>query len=79
MMKSIHTIEYHQFCELLIRARKNSNLTQEDLAELLGKPQSYVSKYETCERRLDVVEFVQIARAIGISIQDFVNELDKTI
>ena len=46
---------------MMIAARKAAGLTQTELAEQLGKPQSYVSKYERGERRLDVVEFLTLA------------------
>ena len=49
----------------MIEARKKASLTQQDVATRLGKPQSFVAKYEGGERRLDVVEFVAVARAIG--------------
>ena len=45
-------------------ARKDAGLTQDQLAKRLRKPQSFVAKYENGERRLDVVEFVVIARAL---------------
>lgn len=63
--KSVHSSEQAAFCELMIKARKAAGLTQHDLARLLKKPQSFVSKYEGGERRLDVVEFLGIARVIG--------------
>lgn len=47
-----------------MKARNSANLTQKDVAELLGKPQSYVSKYESGERRLDVIEFIRVCKAI---------------
>lgn len=50
----------------LIDARHDASLTQVEVAEVLGRPQSFVSKYEQGERRLDVVEFVQVCRAIGV-------------
>jgi len=49
----------------MIAARGKAGLTQEKLAKRLGKPQSFVAKYEGGERRLDVLEFLWIARAIG--------------
>jgi transcriptional regulator with XRE-family HTH domain len=49
----------------MISARKTAGMTQSALATALGKPQSFVSKYESHERRLDVVEFVAIARVLG--------------
>ncbi|MFN9438264.1 MAG: helix-turn-helix domain-containing protein [Brevundimonas sp.] len=45
--------------------RKAADVTQVELAERLGKPQSFVSKVERGERRLDVIEFCQVAEALG--------------
>lgn len=66
-MKSVNTDEYQTFLDCLIAARKDADVTQQELAKRLGKPQSFVSKYENRERRLDVVEFLQIARALGVN------------
>lgn len=64
MAKSIHSKRYGQFLDLLIGARKEADLTQVEVASRLGRPQSFVSKYENGERRLDVVEFLDVAKAI---------------
>lgn len=64
-MKSNFTREYAIFLEVLINARKRQRLTQQAVADLLDKPQSFVSKYESGERRLDVVEFCQLAKTLG--------------
>lgn len=53
-------------------------LTQMDLAARLQKPQSFVSKYESGERRLDLVELQQICSAVGIDIVEFVREFTKS-
>lgn len=63
--KSVHSPDQAAFCELMIGARKAAGLTQHSLALRLKKPQSFVAKYEGGERRLDVVEFIAIARALG--------------
>jgi transcriptional regulator with XRE-family HTH domain len=63
--KSVHTSAQAAFCELMVGARKAAGLTQHALALRLKKPQSFVAKYEGGERRLDVVEFIAIARALG--------------
>jgi transcriptional regulator with XRE-family HTH domain len=63
--KSVHSPEQQLLRELLIAARDKANLTQQTLAKRLGKPQSFVAKYEGGERRLDVIEYVVIVRAIG--------------
>ena len=64
MTKSLHTPEYTALLRTLIDARKRSGMTQQDVADRLGKPQSYIAKVEGGERRLDVVEFVMLARAL---------------
>ena len=63
--KSVHSPELAVFGELMVAARKKAGLTQHKLAKRIGKPQSFVAKYEGGERRIDVVEFIAIARAIG--------------
>lgn len=64
MAKSIYSKKYGQLLDLLIRARKDADLTQMEVASRLGRPQSFVSKYENGERRLDVVEFLEVSQAI---------------
>jgi transcriptional regulator with XRE-family HTH domain len=49
----------------MVAARKQAGLTQHELARRLKRPQSFVAKYEGGERRIDVIEFVMIVRAIG--------------
>lgn len=65
MGKSIHSPQHQKLRELLTAARKKAGLTQAEVAERLGRPQSFVAKYEGGERRLDVVELIQVARAVG--------------
>lgn len=64
--KSVHTERYADFLKMLIEARRDAGLTQQELAQKLSRPQSYVSKYERGERRLDVIEFLEIAQLVGI-------------
>lgn len=61
--------------EILIRARNAAGLTQARLAERLRRPQSFVSKYERGERRLDIVEFIEVASALGIDPASVVADL----
>jgi len=75
MTKSLFSKEYQRLCELLIAARQNSQLTQNELAQLLGKPQSFVSKYERGERRLDVIEFLEVASGLRIHPADIIMQL----
>jgi len=50
---------------LLSASRQSAGLTQSDVAAVLGKPQSFVSKYESGERTLDVIEFLDVCRSIA--------------
>ena len=54
-------------------------MRQVDLADRLGQPQSYVSKYETGERRLDILELKQVCNSLGISLEAFVRQLESAI
>jgi len=66
MEKSVISKKYDNLRLELINARKSVNLTQVELSKKLSRPQSFVSKYEHGERRLDVIEFIEIAECIGI-------------
>jgi transcriptional regulator with XRE-family HTH domain len=74
--ESVFTTKYDRFRQLLITARQDADLTQAQLATRLSRPQSFVSKYERGERRLDVVEFLEVARAIGVDVIPFIRQLD---
>jgi transcriptional regulator with XRE-family HTH domain len=75
--KSVHSSTQAAFCGLMVKARKAAGLTQHDLAKRLKKPQSFVAKYEGGERRLDVVEFLAVMRAIGADPIRILNALRK--
>jgi len=64
---------------MLRAARVTAGLTQAQLSERIGMPQSFVSKYESGERRLDVLELRTVCKALGISLGAFVNRLDKEL
>lgn len=64
-MKAFHTEKYAKLIEGLVAARHKAGLTQQELADRLDKPQSYVAKIEGGERRLDIAEFVDYARTLG--------------
>ena len=63
--KSIYTDRHKKLCELLKKQRQAAGLTQTTVAGRLGKPPSYVAKYEGGDRRLDVLELIDVAAAIG--------------
>jgi len=65
-MNPLHTEKYAELIKWLVEQRKAHGLKQTDVAERLGKPQSFVSKYENCERRLDILEFVEVVRALEV-------------
>jgi transcriptional regulator with XRE-family HTH domain len=77
MPKTLFTHRHDQLRALLIDARKRAGLRQVDLAAALGRPQSFVSKYESGERRLDVVEFIDVTEAIGTEAANIVAEMQR--
>ena len=79
MTRSIYTKEYDRFRELLVEAREAAGLTQYDIAERLKRPQSYVSKYERGERRLDVIEFLEVAEALDVHPFDLLTGLESVV
>ncbi len=71
---------YQERLNALLRSiRREAGLRQSDLAERLRRPQSYVSKYESGERRLDLIELVEICQAIGISLTDFTQRFEREV
>jgi transcriptional regulator with XRE-family HTH domain len=63
----VSSTAYEAAVSFLIETRKAAGLSQRELADRLGKPRSFVSKIEGRERRLDVVEFVALARALDVN------------
>lgn len=66
---------YEKFESCLQQAREKRQLTQADVASRLGRPQSFVSKYETGERRLDVIEFLAVCEALEVRPVDVLKAL----
>lgn len=79
MAKSLHTPEYEYFRSLLVAAREKSGLTQTDVSARLNRPQSFVSKYESGERRLDVVELILVCAALGVEPQEIIHDTQLQI
>jgi len=67
------------FLFLLKEIRQKNGITQVELAQKLGVPQSFVSKYESGERQLDILELRQICQLIGVSFDNFVHQLEEKI
>lgn len=74
-MKSDLSKKYELFRSLLIQAREEAGLSQQDVADRLGRHQTYVSKCERGERRMDLIEFLEIARALGFDPHKFIKKL----
>jgi transcriptional regulator with XRE-family HTH domain len=68
---------YDLFEQALIETRLESNLTQEEVALRLNKPQSFVSKYESGERRLDIIELIDVCKALGKNLYDVLDRFYK--
>jgi ribosome-binding protein aMBF1 (putative translation factor) len=64
-MKSGASETYERLRSLLVEERKKSGLSQQEVADSLGRPQTYVSKCERGTRRMDVVEFLEMAEVVG--------------
>ena len=79
MGKSLSSTEGEKLAALLRSVRSEAGLTQSEVAERLELPQSFVSKYESGERRLDLVELRQICKVLKISLSDFIRRFEKEI
>lgn len=74
-IKSGLTEKYEEFSRLLAEARQDAGLSQQEVADRLGRPQTYVSKCERGTRRMDIVEFLEIAEVIGFDPTTFIRKL----
>ncbi len=77
--RSSYSDAYKLFRSMLRELRREKGVTQIALADLLGMPQSYVSKYELGERRIDLVETFEICRALNADFAAFVREFIRTL
>lgn len=72
MQKSLSSKKQHAFLALLKEIREVAGLRQQDVANKLKQPQSFVSKYESGERRLDLLELEQVCEVCGVDLVEFV-------
>ena len=79
MEKSIYSARYGAFLELLKKAREQAGLTQTQLAAKIGETQTFVSRCERGEWRIDVVELHTFCRAFGVNLKQFVAALERAI
>jgi transcriptional regulator with XRE-family HTH domain len=77
MPASRHTARYKRLRAALREARKAAGLTQAQVGERLGRPQSYVNKYESGERRLDLIEFLDVAVATHLDVRRVLRDLAR--
>lgn len=77
MPRSSRSPRQRRLQQLLTEGRLAGQLTQAEVAERLGRPQSFVSKYEAGERRLDVVELMEVVEVIGLDLNDLLSELRR--
>jgi transcriptional regulator with XRE-family HTH domain len=77
--KSLFTRKHTQLRRLLTKARKDAKLTQTALAHRLNRRQAYISRIERGERRIDVVEFLDLAHAIGFNPATFIGQFERLV
>ena len=79
MKKTTYLAQQKKLLALLRETRTKAGLTQAELASRLHRDQTFVSKYETGERRLDILELRDVCRAIGIDFKQFIRALDTNL
>lgn len=79
MEKSLFSRNYRLFLKELRKARRDAGLTQQEVATRLGTTQSFVSKCERGERRVDIVEARAFCKALHVSFTEFVVRFDKQL
>jgi transcriptional regulator with XRE-family HTH domain len=76
MRKSTHTVEYRRLIEALRKLRIDAGLTQEDVRKRLRTYASFLSKIESGERRLDVVELATLCKLYGVTLDEFLRQVN---
>ncbi|MEH6417082.1 helix-turn-helix domain-containing protein [Pseudomonas sp. CGJS7] len=78
MPTALNKPEYLRLRQLLVEARERAGLTQTQVAEKLQRAQSFVSKYELGERRLDVIDFMHVCASLGVDPGDVIRQIAKS-
>lgn len=73
MNSEIYTKEHKKLIERIIQARKEAGLSQVEAAKRLGRSQSYISKIEVGQRKIDVIELKKIAKVFNKKVSFFIN------
>lgn len=79
MKKSIHSTSYLVFLKVLRDTREGAGLTQAQFARKIGETQTFVSKCERGERRIDLIELRTFCRVLGVSLKRFVSAMERAI
>jgi transcriptional regulator with XRE-family HTH domain len=79
MKKKVYIAQRSRLVSLLREIRIEAGLTQMGLAERIERDQTFVSKYESGQRRLDVLELREICQSIGLTLEEFVRRLEKAL
>jgi transcriptional regulator with XRE-family HTH domain len=79
LTKSLHSPAHEALCNILVATRQKAGLTQHQVAKVLRRPQSFVAKYEGGERRIDILEFLEISAALQADPVAILRILKKTI
>ncbi|WP_058288112.1 helix-turn-helix domain-containing protein [Leisingera aquaemixtae] len=79
MSNTIHSKGQEVLCQVLVEARKAAGLSQADLAKKLNCHQSMVARVESGQRRIDVVELIVIARAIGVETREILAVVEPNV
>lgn len=77
MQKSISSRNYAHFLNTLREAREKAGITQQEMAARLGETQSFVSKCERGERRMDIVELREFCKAMGVTLEKFIRQFEQ--
>lgn len=75
--RQLHSSRYAKLREVLTNERLTAGITQSALAERLKRPQSFVSKFEIGERHLDVIEFIDICKALGVDPREILGKVSR--
>lgn len=78
-MNILYKPEYRILIQCLKDFRLQSKMTQQELSAILGCSQSYVCKYEQCQKRIDIIELRKICFALGITLIEFIREFEERL
>lgn len=77
--KTIFNKQYQSMIKTLIEIRKQQGISQRELADRLKRAHSYIGRIETFERRLDVVDLINICRALGLTNREILKQFEKLL